>query len=196
MRTLLAARHAETELNVSSVLNGDPSVEVALTAAGREQARRLGEVAGPVDLVVHSPFGRTRATAELAWPGAPSLEVAELGEFRYGSFEGTRWDDGFAEWTRLSGPLDECPGGGESRAAAAARYARGFQIVAERPEERIALVAHGIHVACLLLGRDGRPPPPVVEQVPFATGYELTEAELLRAAGVLATWAADPSWHT
>lgn len=194
MKSLIAARHAETVLNVTAVLNGDAAVAVALTDAGREQARRLGEAGGPVGLVVHSAFGRARETAELAWPGTPMLEVPELNEFRYGRFEGSRWDDGFADWTRVSGPGEECPGGGDSRVSAVSRYVRGFRILAERPEDRIALVAHGANVACLLLARDGRPPGPVLEQVPFARGYELTSAELLRAIEVLEAWAASPTW--
>lgn len=194
MRELVAARHAETELNVTAVLNGDPSVPVALTEVGRAQARRLGEHAGPVELVAHSTFGRARETAELAWPGARKLELPELDEFRYGRFEGTRWGDGFADWTRASGPLEECPGGGESRAAAVARYVRGFRILAERPEDRVALVAHGAHVACLLGARAGRPPAPVLEQIPFAVPFELTHGELVRAIDVLEAWATAPAF--
>lgn len=194
MRTLIAARHAESELNVTAVLNGDPSVAVALTDAGRAQAQRLGEAAGPVDLVAHSAFGRAQETAALAWPRTRTLEVPELNEFRYGRFEGTRWGDGFADWTQGSGPFQESPGGGESRVAAVTRYVRGFRIVAERPEDTIALVAHGAHVACLLLAREGRSPRPVLEQIPFATGFELTLAELLRAIDVLEAWAASPAF--
>jgi broad specificity phosphatase PhoE len=194
LRTLVVARHAQTHLNLTSVLNGDPAVVVALTDEGRAQARRLGEEVGPVDLVAHSAFGRARETGTLAWPGVPTLEIPELNEFRYGRFEGTRWDDGFAAWTRSSGPSDECPGGGESRAAAVARYVRGFRVVASRPEERIALVAHGAHVACLLLAREGRTPEPVLPQIGFATGYELCTAELERAIELLEAWSASPAF--
>jgi broad specificity phosphatase PhoE len=192
MKTLIAARHAETELNVTAILNGDPSISVALTEAGRVQARRLGESVGPVDLVAHSAFGRARETAGLAWPGAQTLEVPELNEFRYGRFEGTHWGDGFSEWTESSGPLEESPGGGESRVAAVQRYVRGFRTVAERPEERIAVVAHGAQVACLLMAGDGRSPGPVLDQIPFATPFELTLAEVLRAIDMLEKWAASP----
>jgi broad specificity phosphatase PhoE len=194
VRTLLAARHGETELNMTSVLNGDPSLAVPLTDAGRAHARRLGEAAGPVDLVAHTSFGRTSETAEVAWPGAPSVVVPELDEFRYGRFEATRWDDGFAEWTRSASAVEEAPGGGESRVAAVTRYVRGFRILAERPEDRIALVAHGAQVACLLLGRDGRAPGPVLEQIPYATAFELTRDDLLRAIGVLQDWVAAPGF--
>jgi broad specificity phosphatase PhoE len=194
VRELVLARHAESELSITAVLNGDPSVAVALTDTGRAQAQRLGATAGPVDLVAHSAFGRARETAELAWPGAPTLEVPELNEFRYGRYEGTRWGDGFAEWTQASGPLEESPGGGESRVAAVSRYVRGFRILADRPEDRIALVAHGAHVAVLLLAREGRSPEPVLEQIPFATGFDFTLDELRRATEVLETWATSPAF--
>ena len=76
MRELVLARHAESEWNVLERLNGDPAVEVGLTDAGREQARELGRIAGPVDLVAHSEFSRTRETAELAWPGVAAARGA------------------------------------------------------------------------------------------------------------------------
>ena len=176
------------------MLNGDPSVAVALTDLGRAQARQLGIDTGPVDLVAHSVFGRARETAELAWPGAPTLEVPELNEFRYGRFEGTRWEDGFGEWAQASGPCEESPGGGESRVAAVSRYVRGFRILAERSEDRIALVAHGAHVAVLLLAREGRAPGAVLEQIPFATGFGFTLAEFHRAIDVLEAWATSPAF--
>lgn len=194
MRTLVVARHAETELNLTAVLNGDPALDVPLSDAGRGQARRLGEETGPVDLVVHSSFRRARETASLAWPRTPMLELPDLNEFRYGRYEGTRWDDGFADWTRSAGPLDECPGGGDSRASAVARYVRGFRAVASRPEKRVALVAHGAHVACLLLARQGRPPERVLPRVPFAAGLELAAEELAAAVELLDAWAAAPAW--
>lgn len=194
MRKIVVARHAESELNVLECLNGDPAVAVALTEVGREEARRLGRDAGPVDLVAHSEFGRTRETAELAWPDAPRLVVPELNEIRFGRFEGTRWEAGYADWTRSAGPRDECPDGGESRVAAIERYLRGYRILLERPEDSVALVAHGAHVRYLLLGREGLPPVAVLEGVPFATGFELTRDELAAAIDVIETWAAAPAW--
>lgn len=194
MRTLIAARHAESELNVQAVLNGDPALAVALTEAGREQARSLGRDAGPVELVAHTEFGRTQETAELAWPDAPRLVVPELNEIRFGRFEGTRWEDGYADWTRSAGPRDECPDGGESRVAAVERYLRGYRTLLERPEDRVALVAHGAHVRYLLLGREGLPPVAVLEGVPFATGFELTRDELVAAIDVFERWVAAPTW--
>ena len=44
MDKVILARHGESELSVVGTVNGDPAVACALTAAGREQSRRLGEL--------------------------------------------------------------------------------------------------------------------------------------------------------
>lgn len=194
MKTLVVARHAESELNVDDILNGDPSVSVRLTARGREQARALGEAAGPVELVAHTAFGRTRETAELAWPGTPTLELPELNEIAIGRWEGTRWGEGYEAWVRAAGPEERCPGGGESRVEAARRYVRGFRILLGRAEGRVALVAHGAPVRYLLLAAAGRPPSPLLEHVPPAEAHELGRAELESAVGLLESWLGAPAW--
>jgi broad specificity phosphatase PhoE len=188
------ARHAESELNVENVLNGDPSVSVGLTARGEEQARALGAAVGPVDLIGHTSFGRTRQTAALAWPRAPLLLVPDLDEIRFGRWEGTRWGDGYGAWVGESGPEEEPPGGGESRAAAARRYVRGFRTLLGRPEERIALIAHGAQVRYLLLASAGMPPPALLEPVPLAEPYEVGQVELERAITLLEEWTAAPGF--
>ncbi len=191
---LVLARHAESEFSVLERLNGDASVEVRLTEAGRGQARALGEAAGPVDLVAHTEFLRTRETAELAWPGVPLLEVPELNEFSFGRFEGTRWADGFDDWILTSTPFDSVPGGGESRVAAVQRFVRGYRRLLDRPEERIALVAHGAPVRYALLALDRKPPAPLLEGVDPAKPFTIETERLIQAVGVLEAWAAAPAW--
>ena len=143
MRELVLARHAESEWNVLERLNGDPAVAVGLTEAGREQARELGRIAGPVDLVAHSEFLRTRETAELAWPGVPLLEVPELNEYGFGRFEGTRWAEastsGFSPRPRWTTSREA----GRAALVGVTRFIRGYRALLARPEERIAVVTHG-----------------------------------------------------
>lgn len=194
MKELILARHAESEFNVAERLNGDPSVQVALTEAGRAQARALGVEVGPVDLAAHSSFGRTRETAELAWPGAPLLEVPELGEFGFGSFEGSRWADGFEAWVSTSAPDEGAPGGGESRVDAVHRYVRGYRTLLARPEERIAAIAHGAPVRYVLLALEGKPPARVLEGVGQGRPFTIGAAELELALDVLGVWAAAPAF--
>ena len=59
---IVIARHAHSTLNELGKVNGDPSVEVGLTERGVEEARLLGmQLANlPLDLCVHTEFGRTR----------------------------------------------------------------------------------------------------------------------------------------
>ena len=194
MRELVLARHAESEFNVLERLNGDASVEVALTEAGRRQAHELGRNTGPVDLVAHTEFSRTRETAELAWPGVPLLEVPELNEFGFGRFEGTRWTDGFHEWVLTSTPEDGAPGGGESRLAAVQRFVRGYRALLARPEERIALVAHGAPVRYVLLALERKPPARVLEGVDPARPFTVDADELTLAVEHLERWVAAPAW--
>lgn len=194
MRELVLARHAESEFNLLERLNGDASVEVALTEEGRAQARALGAEAGPVDIVAHTSFRRTRETAELAWPGTPLLELRELDEFGFGRFEGSRWAEGFEEWVLTSPPDEGAPGGGESRVDAVCRFARGYRTLLARPEERIGAIAHGAPVRYVLLALAGNPPARVLEGVDLGRPFTITAAELERAVDVLETWAASPAF--
>ena len=194
MNELFVARHAESELNLENVLNGDPVLAVGLTARGEEQARALGAAVGPVDLAAHTSFARTRSTAELAWPEAPRIEVPELDEIRFGRFEGTRFGDGYEAWARSAGPTDACPGGGESRVEAARRYVKGFRLLLGRPEERLALVAHGAQIRYLLVAVSGSPPARILEHVPPAEPYRVDRDELARAIELLEAWAAAPEF--
>ena len=71
MEEAILSRHGESEYSVRGAINGDPTVAVALTEEGREQARRLGELLGdePIELCVTSEFQRVRETADLALAG-------------------------------------------------------------------------------------------------------------------------------
>jgi broad specificity phosphatase PhoE len=194
VKELVLARHAESEWNLLERLNGDPSVQVRLTEAGREQARALGEAAGPVDLVAHSEFLRTRETAELAWPGVPLLEVPELNEFAFGRFEGTLWAEGFDDWILGSTPMDAVPGGGESRLVGVSRFIRGYRTLLDRPEERIGVVTHGAPVRYILLALEGKPPVAVLEGVDRAKPFAVDAGRFDQAVEVLEAWAAAPAW--
>lgn len=194
MKELVLARHAESEFNLVERLNGDPSVEVRLTERGRGQARELGRVAGAVDLAAHTAFSRTRETAELAWPGVPLLELPDLNEFGFGRFEGTRWTEGFNEWVVAAGPEEDVPGGGESRVSAVQRFVRGYRTLLERPEDRIAVVAHGAPVRYVLLALERKPPARELEGVDRARPFTVGAAELAAAVDELETWAASPAF--
>ena len=103
MRVFLLARHAQSQLNVERRVNGDPALEVPLTEQGLEEAARLGlQVANlPLDLAVHTRFGRTEATlrAALGDRDVPLREEPLLDDIDVGDLEGRTIDD-YRAWKR------------------------------------------------------------------------------------------------
>ncbi len=148
MRLFVFSRHAETTLNHEHRINGDPSLQVGLTPSGEEQARLLGvELAGiPIELAVHTRFGRTRMTAELALEGraVPLLEEPLFDDIDVGELEGRTIED-YRAWKRAHTRRDPFPGG-ESLVDAAGRYTRAFRTLLARDERRLLVVCHEIPI--------------------------------------------------
>lgn len=199
MERAILARHGESERSVEGLTNGDPAARVGLTAAGREEARRLGvELCDdPIDLCVTSEFERARETADLALEGrdVPRLVLADLNDIRFGEFEGRLLTD-YRAWAHAHGPEDVCPGGGESRAQTVARYVRGYRTILARPEATILVVAHGLPVRYVLDALEFRDPAAKIAQVPYAEPFRLSAQELEAAVGRLESWTEKPVWPT
>ena len=196
MRTLVAARHGESEYSAKQLVNGDPGVSCPLTELGRAQARALGAaLAGEaIDLCAVTEFERVRETAELALDGrdVPFLVVPELNDPRYGEFEGGPLD-AYREWVWERGAAD-APPGGEHRGELASRYARGLRVLLERPEDTLLLVAHSLPLSYLRDAAGGIAPRSRMDMVEYARALRLDREELERAIGVLERWAAAPAW--
>lgn len=194
---MLLARHAESELSVRGIVNGEPQVRCGLTAAGEEQARELGRRLAdePLELAATSDFDRCRQTARIALGGREPriLELSELGDVRCGVFEGEP-SDRYRDWAWNASASATPPGGGESRVAAARRFAAAARVLLQRPERVALVVAHQISVGYLLVAADGERPRPRVETVPYAAAVALTAVQLRRAAETLDAWAACPDW--
>jgi broad specificity phosphatase PhoE len=192
LRTAILVRHAESEFSVRSAVSSDPAMAVALTPVGGEQARALGrELAGEeIGVCVVTEFERTRQTAELALEGrdVPIVVLPELNDPRAGRFEGGPLDE-FRAWSWAHGSADEPPGGGESRLALAARLARGYRRVLERPEETVLVVGHALPMAYVLGGPTRR-----IDMLDYVAPHRLARAELEAAAERIETWTAAPTW--
>jgi broad specificity phosphatase PhoE len=148
MRLYVLVRHGQSDLNLSRRINGDPNVSVRLTAQGEAEARALGtQVANlGLELCVHTRFGRTRQTAELALEGRGVPLVAEplLDDIDIGELEGRTIAE-YRAWKAEHLRSDRFPGG-ESLDDAARRYAEAFELLLERTEQRILVVCHEIPV--------------------------------------------------
>jgi 2,3-bisphosphoglycerate-dependent phosphoglycerate mutase len=197
MERAILVRHGESEFSARRAVSGDPTVACPLTEEGRAQATRLAPALAeePIDLCVTSEFARTQETADLILAGrdVPRLVVRDLNDPNAGSFEGAPFDDYFA-WAHAHGPLDEPPGGGESRAAIVRRYARGFRAVLERPEPRILVVIHSLPIAYVRGAAEGRDPAAAMGLVPYCEAYRLTREELEGAVERLERWTAAPAF--
>jgi broad specificity phosphatase PhoE len=191
----ILVRHAESEFGVRDLVNGDPSVDNALTEAGREQAAALGILIrdDPVDLCVVTEFDRTQETADLALAGrnVPRLVIPELNDIRFGSFEGGSFEE-YVRWAHSHGPAEDCPGGGESRVDAARRFVAGYRRVLGRPEAHILVVGHGLPIRYVLSAVVELDPVAKVDPVEHAEPFRVSEAQLERAVERLEAWTRDP----
>jgi broad specificity phosphatase PhoE len=184
MRLFVIARHGESTLNEENRINGDPAVPVALTAQGREEARLLGQQLAhlPLDVCVHSRFGRTEETARIALEGreVPFVTEALLDDVDVGDLEGQTLAE-YRAWKRAHTRSDPFPGG-ESLDGAARRYACGFRGVLARPERTILVLTHEIPLRYAINAADGSNDlDGPAHQLANATPYLFDEAALGRA---------------
>jgi broad specificity phosphatase PhoE len=197
MDTVILARHGESEFSQHGLVNGLAETRCDLTETGVEQARALGRALASreLELVVTSGFERARRTAEIATVGRelPWLALAELGDIAVGVFEGGSLDE-YRTWAHSHDPQERPPGGGESRAEVAARFARGYRTVLDRPERVALVVSHGLAIRYALQAADGHDPTPVADPIPYARPFELAAEQLRAAVERLEAWAADPRW--
>lgn len=197
MEKVFLSRHAESELSVQGILNGDPQVPCGLTALGSEQARGLGQTLAsePIELAITSDFERCRLTGRIALAGwdVRWLELPELGDIRNGSFEGGQIAN-LLRWADSASATEPAPGGGESHVGAARRFAAGVRAVLERPERAALVISHQLPLAYVLCAAKGRSPAPQIDSVPYAQPIVLESEQLECAVDTLEAWARRPDW--
>jgi probable phosphoglycerate mutase len=181
----LLARHAETTINVEGRLNGDPALAADLSPHGEEEARILGEqvLHVPIDLCVHSRFGRTCRTAEiaLAGRGVPFATEPLLDDIHVGDLEGCSIDE-YHAWKAAHGPGVAFPGG-ESVDDAGRRYARGLRRLLDREATVVLVVCHEMALRYALNAADGSGSlDGPIHRVENATPYVFDADAIARAA--------------
>jgi broad specificity phosphatase PhoE len=183
------ARHAESTLNSENRISGDPTIEVALTEKGRDEARLLGQQLAhvPLELCLYTRFSRTRETAEIALAGREvPLEVEPLfDDIKVGELEGSTLEE-YRAWKRAHQRGDDFPGG-ESLDDAARRYAEAYRKLLQRPEQSILIVTHEIPLRYAINAADGSSDlDGPTHQLANATPYLFDEKALERAVeGIL-----------
>lgn len=197
MERLLLARHAFAGSNRDRIASCAVPGE-GLTAEGVEQARLLASsLAGDeIALGVASELARTQETLELVLAGrsAARLAVGDLNEIGFGSFADGPLDE-YRRWAASHSPVEPAPGGGESRATAAARYARGIRRLLDRPERTVLHVGHALAVRYVIDAARGLVPAPLMTPVEHTDVVRLTALEVRSAATLLEDWSRSPRFR-
>jgi broad specificity phosphatase PhoE len=193
VRELLLVRHGFAGSNRDDVASSTVPGE-GLTTEGVDQARALALTLADeaIDVALTSRLARTQETLALLLDGrrdVPTVIEAELDEIHFGSFDGGPLDE-YRAWAAAHPPDQPAPGGGESRAQAAARFARGLRLVLARPEERVLVVGHALSIRYLLDAASGHAPAARMSPIEHAFPYRLDRADAERAAELLETWSA------
>ena len=164
---VLLVRHGATVATGDDSFNGE--TDVALSEAGREQARSLGRrlASERIDAFYASPLSRAMDTARLiaATHGGEVVPVPALREVSHGQWERKLraeverlYPEEYRRWE--SDPFSFAPEGGETGLAVIARALPALQeIVGSHPGERVLVVSHKATIRLLiavLLGIDPR----------------------------------------
>jgi ribonuclease H / adenosylcobalamin/alpha-ribazole phosphatase len=156
--TTLLLRHGQTALSVERRFAGRG--DVPLTETGRRQAAAAGSALaarGSVELIVTSPLGRARRTAEAVAErtGAGLLVDDGLAETDFGEWEGLSFAEVGAQWpAELAAWLADAevpPPGGESFAAVAARVDAALdRLLSAHRGKTVVVVSHVTPIKTIL----------------------------------------------
>ncbi|HYS55484.1 MAG TPA: histidine phosphatase family protein [Thermoanaerobaculia bacterium] len=172
-------RHGATELSAEDRFAG--AVDVLLSEAGRDQARRLGSRLAQEKIAVAyaSPMQRTIETARLVVQphGVAVTPVDGIREIAHGRWEGMKRDEVEREFPQEYNryehdPFSFAPVGGESGLQVTARALPALlKIVEDHCDQRIVIVSHKATIRLLLsslLGFDPRKYRDRLDQSPCA----------------------------
>lgn len=158
--TLGLLRHGQTDWNIDLRLQG--TADIPMNEVGVAQIQRAANLlaAHPWDLVLSSPLGRARHSAEIvaAELGIERLEIEPLLlERSFGVGEGLT----YSEWGERYSKLDEIPGA-ESATEVALRSRLLLQHIETNFQgARVLAVSHGALIRFVLAEvTDGKIPPP------------------------------------
>lgn len=148
-------RHGETEWNKEGRLQGWQNSR--LTNEGIQQA---SEVCWVPDLVFCSDLLRAKHTAKLMFPNSDIIESAALREIHLGHWQGQfikklEQEADYVCYTES--PEAFVPTTQETFAQVTARMVRFYEELQKLPEKKIAVVSHGVAIACLTTALKQRP---------------------------------------
>ena len=148
-------RHGETVWNKEGRLQG--WLDSPLTEYGKAQAKKQVE---QVRLVFSSDLGRAMETANLMFPQAKLLTDKRLREIYLGDWQG-KYISVLTEQSHyncyIERPSEFVAHTQESFQAVTQRMQEFFDYLLTRAETNIAVVSHGVAIACLIAAIEERP---------------------------------------
>src|SRR3989344_5507805 len=151
--TYFMMRHGEADTNVKGVLNCDPKADVHITERGKNQvqeaALKFKVSHGHVDIIVASPFKRTRDSVAIL---AKTLGVSEknvrfderLGEYDLGKLNGITLDDWHEKFPASVERFSHGPDGGENDTKVKQRMGAVLtELEREHKGKTILIISHG-----------------------------------------------------
>lgn len=169
-------RHGQTDWNIDLRLQG--TAEIPLNDFGIAQVRTAGEVLDldSWDLVMTSPLGRAKQTAELLLQGAAGKKLhiePMLIERSFGVGEGML----YSEWHDTYGQLEDIPGA-ESNTSVIERSRKLLShLTTEYAGARILAVSHGALIRYLLSEVTSGEVPPKGERLQNASLHLLRHGD-------------------
>jgi uncharacterized phosphatase len=142
-------RHGQTDWNINFLLQG--ITDIPMNSTGIEQVRSAARAINKDDwdIILTSPLGRARETAEIIAEQVGFQEIQEQGlliERSFGEAEGLAYE----QWKSLYSDLDVIPGG-ESRSELIARSELLLNTFSSsHPGKRILAISHGALIRTVL----------------------------------------------
>lgn len=187
-RTFTILRHGQSDYNLRGLVNGDPSIPVALTDEGRRQcaAARDALAGRHFDLAIRTRFVRTGESLAIILDGRdiPVEVYPQFDDVHLGVFE-SRPVSEYRAWRAANTPSDPPPGEGESRIDVLYRYLNGYERMLAEDAHDVLAVVHDVTVRFLLNARLGADPlDGPVRDVDNAEVFVLDDVEIERALSV------------
>ncbi|OGT17335.1 MAG: alpha-ribazole phosphatase [Gallionellales bacterium RIFOXYB12_FULL_54_9] len=149
MQTLYLIRHTQPDI-APGLCYGQ--LDIGVAASFNDEAARILDWLPSFDLIISSPLLRTRKLAGFLAQRCEVRFDARLMEKNFGSWEGREWDeiprDEIDAWA--ADIMGYTPVGGESAQQLMQRVQAFLQDLAQRPQQHIALVAHGGSIRAIL----------------------------------------------
>jgi broad specificity phosphatase PhoE len=180
-------RHGQTDWNIDLRLQG--TADIAMNEVGRAQVQKAATrlAAERWDVLLSSPLGRARESAEIIAERLGVTEIIEqplLTERAFGIGEGKAYE----EWQRDFAKLDDIPGA-ESKASVRARSRQLLSLIeAEYGGAQVLAVSHGALIRLVLEEVSLGELPPAGERLQNASLHLLRHRERWSVDG----WAPDP----